>query len=74
MSCRRSGIIIPVSNNFNEGNIAVTKEEILEILKEMKADPKVQELQNEKPGTPEELISVLADIAERKGYDMGLSH
>ena len=48
----------------------MTNEKTLEILKEMKADPKANELFEgmEKPGTPDEMISAYAQIAEKLGY------
>ena len=48
----------------------MTNEKTLEILKEMKADPKAKELFEgmEKPTSPDEMISAYAQIAENLGY------
>ena len=45
-------------------------EKTLEILKEMKADPKAKELFEgmEKPASPDEAISAYAQVAEKLGY------
>ena len=48
----------------------MASEKTLEILKKMKADPKAKELFEgmEKPGSPDEMISAYAQIAEKLGY------
>ena len=48
----------------------MTNEKTLEILKEMKADPKAKELfeSMEKPNSLDEAISAYAQIAEKLGY------
>ena len=48
----------------------MANEKTLEILKEMKADPKAKELFEgmEKPTSPDEAISAYAQIAEKLGY------
>ena len=48
----------------------MANEKTLEILKKMKADPKAKELFEgmEKPGSPDEMISAYAQIAEKLGY------
>ena len=48
----------------------MTNEKTLEILKEMKADPKAKELFEgmEKPKSPDEAIAAYAQVAEKLGY------
>ena len=48
----------------------MASEKTLEILKEMKADPKAKELFEgmEKPTSPDEAISAYAQVAEKLGY------
>ena len=48
----------------------MANEKILEILKEIKKDPKAKELFEgmEKPGSPDEAISAYAQVAEKLGY------
>ena len=48
----------------------MANEKTLEILKEMKADPKAKELFEgmEKPTSPDEAISAYAQVAEKLGY------
>ena len=50
----------------------MANEKTLEILKEIKADPKAKELFKgmEKPKSPDEAIAAYAQVAEKLGYDI----
>ena len=48
----------------------MANDKTLEILKEMKADPKAEELFDgmEKPASPDEMVAAYAQVAEKLGY------
>lgn len=65
------GVCDDICNDIHRrGRLIMANEKILEILKEIKKDPKAKELFEgmEKPGSPDEAISAYAQVAEKLGY------